>query len=200
MNNAPYFSEQALEAIARLALLKFDPQYMNRKPGAIPIEYIIEEVYGMTLDFRKLTVDNRLLGKTIFDDGVTPYYDLDTNRYEVIYVKAGTMMLETFLADEGNLGRLRFTEAHELAHWLIHQQYYKGTGKPAAFLSSDQDNITERQANVVASALLMPKGLVRKGFFSFRNLGPEKALAETAAMFEVSKEAMKYRLQGFGLL
>ena len=84
MNNAPHFSEQALEAIARLALLKFDPQYMNRKPGAIPIEYIIEEVYGLILDFRKLTVDNTDKKEEMIDHGggekilaALPFYKIE---------------------------------------------------------------------------------------------------------------------------
>ena len=196
---APYFTGSALESVARCALLKFDVEYMNRQPAPIPIEYIIENVYGLTLDFRHLTNNSRLLGKTIFDDGVTPYYNTDTGRYEFIKVKAGTMMLETKLADEGVFGRLRFTEAHELAHWLLHQKLYAGTHETAAFLSSDQDSITEYQANIVASHLLMPKCLVKRAFFALRGLDADDVTQELAGTFAVSREAMSYRLKDLKL-
>lgn len=50
-----YFTESALEGIARSVLQKYSPNYMNAMPQAVPIEYIIEEVYGLTIEYKRLS-------------------------------------------------------------------------------------------------------------------------------------------------
>jgi hypothetical protein len=196
-----YFTESALEGIARSVLQKYSPNYMNAAPQAVPIEYIIEEVYDLTIEYKRLSKSGKMLGKTIFDDGWTSYFDLETGRYEFIYQKEGTMMLEVSLIDD-NMGRLRFTMAHELAHWVIHQRLYKGTGEIAAFITSDQDNSTEWQANTVANRILMPKGQIKRCFYGFvsNHCSPRTAALEMSKIFGVSYQAMEIRLHEAGLM
>lgn len=195
-----YFTESTLEGIARSVLMKYSPNYLNASPQAVPIEYIIEEVYGLTIEYKRLSKSGKMLGKTIFDDGWTCYFDLETGRYEFIYQKAGTIMIEETLIGD-NAGRLRFTLAHELAHWVIHQRLYKGTGEIAAFIASDQDSSTEWQANTVANRLLMPKGQIKRCFYSLVGSRSKKEIvSEMAGIFSVSKQAMEIRLKEAGLL
>ena len=57
-------------------------------------------------------------------------------------------------------GGLRFSIAHELAHWLIHRKLCSGGGIAAALAikaSLGEDSAVERQADILATALLMPK-------------------------------------------
>ncbi|MDD4495716.1 MAG: ImmA/IrrE family metallo-endopeptidase [Eubacteriales bacterium] len=199
--NAMYFSEAALEGIARTILTSYHPNYLNAAPQPVPIEYIIEEVYGLTIEYKRLSKSGKMLGKTIFDDGWTSYFDLETGRYEFIKQKAGTMMIEESLIDD-NMGRLRFTMAHELAHWVIHQQLYKGTGEIAAFIASDQDSSTEWQANTVANRVLMPKGQIKRCFYSLvmKPNGRHEIAQRMAEIFGVSKQAMEIRLRESRLL
>ena len=53
------------------------------------------------------------------------------------------------------LGRMRFTCAHELGHWVLHQKLYSGTGDVAAYegkTSSDESHgLIERQADALAN-------------------------------------------------
>ena len=53
------------------------------------------------------------------------------------------------LCDPSKIGRLRFTCAHELAHWVLHKKLYSGTGDVAAYngnVSSDESHgIIERR-------------------------------------------------------
>ena len=99
-------------------------------------------------------------------------------------------------------GRLRFTAAHELAHWLIHQELYSGTGDTAAMAksiskSSDADKYIERQADMLGSALLLPMCQVKKAFY--RLSGDDRVL-QLATQFGVSKQAMEIRLRNHHLI
>ena len=44
----------------------------------------------------------------------------------MIAVRAGTILIDERLCDPSKLGRLRFTCAHELAHWVLHKKLYSG--------------------------------------------------------------------------
>jgi Zn-dependent peptidase ImmA (M78 family) len=128
----------------------------------------------------------------VYDNTFVPVYFTDIKRYELIHVKGGTIILDESLLRRGSEGRLRFTCAHELAHWLRHKEIYSGTGQAAALvnpkISSEDNPVLERQANQLATALLMPTGQVKKAFYAVRNI-PDPT-ASLAKLFGVSKQAM----------
>jgi len=88
-----------------------------------------------------------------------------------------------------SLSRERFTLAHELYHALM-------SPKDLSFFSSDQKALKahEREANIFASELLMPKNKVLAAY----NSGC-RTVSSFAEIFWVSKQAMKIRLQEVGL-
>lgn len=95
-------------------------------------------------------------------------------------------------------GRRRFTIAHELGHWVC--QCLEGRTAPM-YCRSDEvgppDGDTrqlEREANVFAAELLMPKAAVCKEF------GESPRLQHMAARFGVSEDAIAWRLYNFGLV
>ncbi len=93
-----------------------------------------------------------------------------------------------------NARRQRFTLAHELAHYILHRDLIgDGITDSVMYRSSMSDDI-ERQANRFAADLLMPAGLVRQKFRSF-----SRAIAELAAVFDVSTEAMRIRMKDLRL-
>lgn len=139
----PYYREQVLEGIAREVITAYDPSLYYGVPTMIPIEDIIE-AQGLTLEFQCLRKNGCVLGETIFDDGGTVIYDHDIPGYTIIEVKSGTILIDDSLCGEdSSTGRLRFTCAHELAHWLLHKKLYRGTGESAAMVT--ESSITQRQ-------------------------------------------------------
>ena len=123
----------------------------------------------------------------------------------MIAVKAGTILVDERLCTDRLLGRMRFTCAHELGHWVLHQKLYSGTGDVAAYegkTSSDESHgLIERQADALATALLMPIPQVKKCFYRLRSGKCEELLtAEMARIFQVSKQAMRIRLETHNLL
>jgi Zn-dependent peptidase ImmA (M78 family) len=99
--------------------------------------------------------------------------------------------------------RRRFTMAHELGHYLLHRDLI-GTGLDdnRAYRSTNVGNFYnkniavehETEANRFAANLLMPGRLVRQ---HHAECGGD--LQELSKKFQVSTEAMGYRLKSLGL-
>lgn len=99
--------------------------------------------------------------------------------------------------------RRRFTTAHELAHFLLHRNLIgSGVDDTKAYRSLNIGKFNNQQiasqheveANRLASRLLMPKPLVHKYYSEMRG-----DVRELAKKFQVSPEAMGYRLKALGL-
>ena len=87
--------------------------------------------------------------------------------------------------------RRRFTIAHELGHWIC--QCLEGTAKPVYCRAEEigvdpEAKALEREANIFAANLLMPESSLRR-----------VKVDEAAARFDVSEEAMAWRLYSLGL-
>lgn len=199
-----FYRPQALENIACRTLCKYDVAYLNRSPRAVPIEQIIEKTFGLRIEYQYLTNDGRELGRMIYDSGITTYYSREDMDYALLYVDGGTMLIEASLLDDEKLyGRLRFTLAHELAHYILHKQLFAGTGVAASMYDDETDgDATEWQANYLAKSLLMPKGQIKRCFYALRPVCRTKGelIGKMADTFEVSKQAMEIRLKEFALL
>ena len=197
-----YLRPELLEAIARNTLKKYDESLVSGYDAKeVPIEEIIESM-GLSLEYQYIRNNGRILGETVFDDAYVPIYNMDEKRYELIFVERGTIILDASLLRCRTRGRHRFTAAHELAHWLIHQELYSGTGDVAAMLkslskSSEADRRIELQADMLASALLLPISQVKKAFY--RTSGEDR-VSRLAAQFGVSNQAMEIRLRNHHLI
>ncbi len=196
-----YYREQTLEGIARKVLTAHDSALYYGPPTAIPIEAIME-AHGLTLEFQCLRKNGRILGKTIFYDGWYAVYELDRREYTLFTVKEGTILIDVSLCEEESRdGRLRFTCAHELAHWILHKKLYIGTGESAALAVAVNEDDLEIQANLLGSALLMPMPQVKRCFNQFRaGRSSQMLVADMAALFQVSRQAMRIRLENHNLL
>ena len=98
--------------------------------------------------------------------------------------------------------RMRFTIAHELGHFLLekssvsidYRNKYHDSDKP----------IQEKKADFFAANLLMPEQFLRRDFKKAVrakvSVFLEEDLAALAESYNVSREAMKWRLTNLGLL
>ena len=92
--------------------------------------------------------------------------------------------------DEADV-RKRFTIAHELGHYYLH---FNGTSGTFVSLRRSR-SARETEANRFAAQLLMPDNLLYKE--SARSFFP--SVSRLAKQFDVSNEAMGYRLDDLGL-
>ncbi|WP_441293723.1 ImmA/IrrE family metallo-endopeptidase [Anaerotruncus colihominis] len=185
--------------------MEYDRTLLDGEPRPIPIETIMETKFDLILEYHALRKNECVLGETIFDDGAAILYDHEQRQYKLIAVKAGTVLIDERLCEPNRLGRLRFTCGHELGHWVLHKKLYSGTGDVAAYdgkSSSDESyGLIERQADALATALLMPMPQIKKCFYRVRpGHSKEQIVAKMADTFEVSKQAMRIRLESRHLL
>jgi Zn-dependent peptidase ImmA (M78 family) len=103
--------------------------------------------------------------------------------------------------------RQRFTIAHELGHLIIHDSRALTVDNSVRLyqrndLSSMATDDDEMEANAFAAALLMPREQVVKevGSLYEQALGREELVTRLARRFNVSIEALSYRLINLGLI
>jgi len=95
--------------------------------------------------------------------------------------------------------RQRFTIAHEIGHFVLHPRKdafvdYRDNKKEIMRTPA------ERHANMFAAALLMPRNLLEKDFKNIcKNGFTEEELEKLAEKYQVSDEAMKFRLMNLNL-
>lgn len=103
-----------------------------------------------------------------------------------------------------NKERERFTLAHELGHFMLHIapsfNNYEKEDKTIEWNRDSNWDIQEMEANRFAAELLMPNELIKK---EVSTLDPqeekENKIEKLANAFNVSKQAIKYRLQSMGI-
>jgi hypothetical protein len=185
------YTKAALDAIARKTLKAYAPMLLNGQPSAVDVEKLAGWL-GLCIEYQCLRKNGLILGEMVYDTSYVPVYFRDRKCYDLILVKGKTIILDESLLNNRNDGRLRFTCAHEIAHWLLHKEVYTGTGQAAALVnsqkSSEENPAIERQANQLATALLMPTAQVKKAFYNFQS--EHDPAVTLAVLFGVSKQAM----------
>lgn len=92
--------------------------------------------------------------------------------------------------------RIRFTLAHELAHYFLHRNQLDLIGREEILMRESRAlSKVEREANDFAAALLMPQDK----FFSALSSG-HNSTSTLADFFQVSIPAVKYRAMELGLI
>jgi Zn-dependent peptidase ImmA (M78 family) len=93
--------------------------------------------------------------------------------------------------------RQRFTIAHELAHFYLHRR--KDTFVDYVKYRDNKESVKhspeERQANMFAAALIMPRKALEKDFKTIsRRDFTDDELDDLASKYQVSSDAMRFRL------
>lgn len=169
----PYRSKEKLEEIAENYIETYKPDLISM-PSEIPIDEFIEGYLAIGLKLLPISDDGSILGYMVFKPTQIMIYDDNFNNKQYINIAESSVVVNSELLDDyKNLGRLRFTCAHEAAHWILHRDVFlQDQFKSATFDSEDifideyndasQDNIAndkrmEWQANYLGAALLMPR-------------------------------------------
>ncbi len=196
-----FFSLYMLENVARQTLLQYDKNILNSPPKAVDIERIIEKL-GVDIFYTHITNNGRILGKTVFNEGLTTNYNNTLKEYRLISFTNPTIMVDMSLLECTNNGRLRFTLAHELAHYILHKEKYENTSISVALVEKTVDTSEEWQANTLASCLLMPNNLLKKSFYEHKEktINKNETIKSMMNIFEVSEQALLIRLKTCNLI
>ena len=141
---------------------------------ALDIEQLIQEIShreeNAPILIKKIPMDNYLSGSLSYKDG---------------------MWIMTVNSKQ-HPKRQRFTLAHELAHYILHKEKIGDNLTDNAMYRSKLSNVFERQANILASEILMPVNFV------MQFIEENKSVSEMASLFKVSEGAMRIRLRQGG--
>jgi len=149
----PWISKEkiALKATELMEAFQVVAGYTVKPP--IPVEDIIERVLGLRLlyeDLEKVFGSNDVLGAT--------------------YVESGVICINERLFEHSSEGRLVFTCAHEVGHWVLHRRYvdveetYNSKGEAIVCSLKNAKAPIEWQADYFAACLLMPEKEIREAF------------------------------------
>lgn len=180
-------------------------RYSTGEPCAVPIEEIIEKQYDISIEYHYLRKNLSNLGQMVFEGGHVPIYDMEKKCYTLIDVPAKTMMIDIrLLQDRRYANRLRFTYAHELAHFLIHKEHFAHSEQSPALLAGKEeeyDDVIEKQANMFCSYFLIPTGQMKKVYNRLMAKGrSQNIVKEMAVIFGVAPATMQIRLYEHGLV
>jgi Zn-dependent peptidase ImmA (M78 family) len=108
-----------------------------------------------------------------------------------------------------HINRQRFSIAHELGHLLLHDNNELFVDKAIRLNFRDSKSSTavdlkEIDANAFAAELLMPKSFIENEIFKLMKKSPsltrDKLIEKLAKIFQVSSQAMEFRLINLGFL
>jgi Zn-dependent peptidase ImmA (M78 family) len=141
----------------------------------------------------------------VFEGGHVPIYDMEKKCYTLIDVPEKTMMIDIrLLQDRRFANRLRFTYAHELAHFLIHKEHFAHSEQSPPLLAGEEeeyDDVIEKQANMFCSYFLIPTGQMKKVYNRLMAKGrSQNIVKEMAVIFGVAPATMQIRLYEHGLV
>lgn len=218
-------SRKAIEEIATDILTEYRklPEIQGRELYNIDTDILLTRVLGLNIEYAHLSPDESVLGLTSFDEISVLVYD-DSDTEYLLCLDGKTVAVEKeLLSDIRKRGRCNFTKAHEGAHQAFKMIFPKDygvvtTSDPLHFYKKNTDNLKpiqdweEWQANTLASALLLPNDLVKKGMFYF-GLGDKISFVNRyynqdiynrfsmlADYLGVSKKALAIRMKYLGLL
>ena len=166
-------SEQSIKEIEKLS--KLVREYWNLGNGPIEnLQYVLQSNGIIVTGFRDVDIGIDAFSQQITIDGKMVY---------IIALSIGTKPIE----------RLRFDMAHELGHILMHTW-----GEDNEEISKDEFNVREKQANMFASALLLPKETFSKSISAYpTNIDYYLALKKK---WKVSMQAMMYRTRQLDII
>ncbi|MFB3882530.1 MAG: ImmA/IrrE family metallo-endopeptidase [Armatimonadota bacterium] len=192
--HVPFLSIAHIEAAAQGLFEAYFARIGQMPRIPVPVEEIVECHCGLSMSFAELNDSEQVvhLGQTDFD---AREVQVDTSLDPDLY--------------PAQLGRFRFTIAHELGHWVLHRQLLIPQDqiaiieRPAARVASSSPtgfDPAEFQANRFAAALLMPRSFVRAAWAEQHGESEQVAVDVLAERFQTSYSAMDVRVKQLGLI
>ena len=224
-NKVPILKAKDIDVIAERMLLDYNPKLL-KKPQAVDVEDFAFNYLKLKQDFQYLSNSGLYLGMLVFNNtSKIPVYVPEVNRAEYISARAGTIIVDNSLIEDGQENRYRFTIGHECFHDIFHFEYYGAYNEnQITFLDEVQKpliccravsaykeknkrvwtdvDFMEYQANQGSAALLMPETTVRLAVEELKQTEEDLLFLayNISEIFKVSQESARYRLKHLGII
>lgn len=207
-------SERVIRAYKKL------PEFENKRIYSISPTILIEHLLKLKIEYGHLSLDRLTLGMTIPQScGEVEIYNA-CDEAEMYLLDGQTILIEQDLRDDiSQKGRRNMTEAHEAGHHILEMLFpgeYSGGSKKFRYCKETEKPVItdweEWQVDTLASALLMPREIVKQALFMFgfeeripiinRKFAKRdyERFSMIADFLGVSKQALSIRLTQLGLV
>ncbi len=218
-------SRQNIEEIAQRVLKAYYqlPEVKGKEINNIDLELLLERLLGLKIKYAHLSIDGSILGATTtVKMPVEIFYGDDSE--DTVLMDGKTILIESDLKENVlQRGRCNFTIAHEISHQILKMLYpseYDANPKVAKIHYSKANSESRKpisdwyewQANALASAILLPPDIIKRGMYIFQLGDKIKTLnkvffsseynqfSDLALFLGVSKTALAIRMKQLGLL
>lgn len=223
------YKANELQSIAEQYVKEFNPEMLVQPCEDFDVYEVLEH-FGYPYDWQYLSADHSVLGLTAFNGGRlccwADHYmkNHDSAPTKIIDVEPGTIIIDRWLNEHGVKGRENFTVMHEFFHNILHRDFFLGEQATKEIIvhrdEKKKNNFPKRrrrtsldwiewQADTCAACFLMPHQAVQNKYNELTNgkildssskqLNDE-IIPELSKCFQVSKQAMFYRLKELGLI
>lgn len=166
----PYLTKEQMTAIANKIISRDKPYDLSEDYCQRISPLKLAKKHGMKVLYCRLSDNGSIRGAYVFEDSYIDIYNPTTQMYEPKFVKANTILIDSSLSTKPDV--MRFTVMHEIIHALVHkyalwlmrmQNHEKCSFSCMRVLFDSQSNRDsfidrmEKQADTIASLLLMPK-------------------------------------------
>lgn len=204
------FKDNDFDDVASM-VFKENMPYVLEKPQPVDIDYLAQECYYLNVIKAHITLNGEVLGMMVLKDSPVRYYDL-MYRLKNEELKASTMLIDISLGGKKNIGRERFTKAHETSHWFCHRSLHSLDKRPYELrrptviacrnTSIERYNYSknntwseldweEWQADRLAASLLMPKeSFIYISQKIIKNYGIRSGILTSGCNIEASRKAI----------
>lgn len=118
----PDIKKENLDNVAEQILKKYYPEAL-KQPMPIDTDILLKRI-GLSKIERRISKDASVFGRIYFEDAESAFYNDDTERLEIVPVKAGTIMVDPMVFFLRNMGSVNNTIIHECVHWLLHRPLF----------------------------------------------------------------------------
>jgi hypothetical protein len=203
-----------IDDIGNQIALRYDHS-IEADPHAIDIDGLVEFELGCKIDIVPLSKTGHILGMSVVDPQLVPYY-LATEDQLIVQAEDGnTIVMDSQLygsLDESIVHKQRFVLGHEGGHQYLQADYLRLSGNITPCMSNNDqtphrpycswtdDEIAEWQASRFSAAILMPTSAVKTAIIQWLDHTPEfmqlpKFLIEhISRIFDVSYTTAYIRL------
>lgn len=185
-------------------IVKFLPnEYLAMRADELLAELPPQEQYEVDI----VRIATEILGLTLHSADLQGEFGVGTLGMILPAEKAilWDVSLEPRGKNKQNLERiLRYTLAHEVAHYCEHQPYMNADRQEFFYrnLGSAEQKRLEIQADIMAANILMPESLFRHAYTELVSSGVINGYAlvsDLADLFNVSKDSTRWRLVNLSL-
>ena len=162
-----WLSNASVDELGNSLIKSYMGEQTNNKTS-VDIEGFVKDYLKLPVIYRRFAEED--MSKLGFiSDGLTPLsVYINAEKKQTVFPK-GTIVIEEYLRREQELGRCRFTIAHEAAHYVIDKSlsaasFHREFDSEKTYSAADLKeifNIKETNVDRLAGALLMPEFRVR---------------------------------------